>query len=788
MKIELSLSLILLLAVCMPLCGTVAGNETQEFTISGFVYDSEGNPAESTSIRVDSMPSVWSNNGEYTVTGISEGQHTIRAYFMNNGHSVVYRQIYVNQNIELDWHEMKNWITAHALDASGEALGDVQGSSIELVESGVTTTLVESRAEFGPLSIGEYYTIKANIGPEETNTQFVRMKLQQGSLTETHINHFELLQGHNSRYGYVLDQLGNPIQNVQLSTENTSSTTNSDGFYLLENLIVDTVYNVTVQQAGVEIIPSFNETVTFGEGWLNLTSNVELIFPENVSFTTQVQAIQQSPLTIEWEGGEYTDRFSLYMNGMLVYNHTDPYYTFSPQSAGSYEFTIEAVNLNGSTASPQPLLIMVLPESSSSDLWSTGMNWDYEVTHTPLSAHGTHSVTITTLGQEVIYDAFERQREVYLTRVYDEHASDGEKLYKWYDSETLLPVRTYWVDAPSESSYFQEGTFGWNFTTNEGLESSPLDDVISQDLHFNRTNVIGVPGHPNGYDDTYNSVTITENVNVSTPAGNFTTTHISIIDNNDEVISWEYWYNSTVRNYVKIIDRLPGSHSDSVSYVLTDFEVPTQPQFIIDEYTMDNKNYNIDWGEFQGAVSYQLYEDGVEIYSGSETSFELKNQLDGTYSYRLVAKLPSGTAMESEEYVISLVHIVLPPEFNPVQTNVTEGEDVQLSWEPVENALWYSLSLQNENDDAEIIYNGSEPLYKLEDIETGRNRLRVNAGTSDGKISEWSPSMFIMAEEKDEDSVLGGFEGTLLGLGIGAAMVVFSLINPNSRRRSDESE
>ena len=45
-----------------------------------------------------------------------------------------------------------------------------------------------------------------------------------------------------------------------------------------------------------------------------------------------------------------------------------------------------------------------------------------------------------------------------------------------------------------------------------------------------------------------------------------------------------------------------------------------------------------------------------------------------------------------------------------------------------------------------------------------------------------------MAEEKDEDSVLGGFEGTLLGLGIGAAMVVFSLINPNSRRLSDESE
>ena len=170
MKIELSLSMILLLAVCTPLCGTVAGDENQEFTITGFIFDSEGNPAESTSIRVDSMASVWSDNGEYTVTGISEGQHTIRAYFMNNGHSVAYRQIYVNQNINLDWHEMKNWITTHALDASGEALDDVQGLSIELVESNQNTSLTEGRAEFGPLSIGEYYTIKANIGPEETNT------------------------------------------------------------------------------------------------------------------------------------------------------------------------------------------------------------------------------------------------------------------------------------------------------------------------------------------------------------------------------------------------------------------------------------------------------------------------------------------------------------------------------------------------------------------------------------------------------------------------------------------
>ena len=787
MRTQISLSMILLLALCSPLFGNAAGDEAQVFTISGKVFDSEGNPADSTSIRVDTMASVWSSDGTYSVSGISEGQHTIRAYFMNNGHTVVYRQIYVSQNIELDWHATKNWITLHAVNETGEDLDNGLTPTLELVETGESASINNGRAEFGPLPIGSYYTIKANIGGGESEAQYVRMKLQEGSLTETHINDFKLQQNHNSRYGYIVDQLGNPIQNVQVSTDNKSSMTNSDGFYRIENLAVGSVYNMTVQQANIDIIPSFNETITFGEGWLNLTSNVELIFPDNVSFTTQVQAIQQEPLTIEWAGGDFTDRFALYMNGMLVYNHTDPYYTFIPQTAGSYEFTIEAVNLNGSTASTQPLLIMVLPESSSSDLWSTGMNWDYEVTHTPLSMYGTHNITITTLGQEIITDAFERQREVYLTRVYDEHHSEGEKSYKWYDAETLLPVRTYWVDAPSESSYFQEGTLGWNFTS-QGNQANPLGGLESQELHFNRTNIIGVPGHPNGYDDTYNSVVITENVNVTTPAGSFSTTHISITDDTDGVVSWEFWYNTTVRNYVKITDRLPGSHSDSVSYVLTDFEVPTQPQFIIDEYLMSNKDYEVKWGPFQGAVSYELFENNVSVYSGTETTFALNNQVDGTYAYRLVAKLPSGHSMESEEYVLSLVHIVEPPQLNPVESNMTEGEDVMLSWGAVENAIWYSVTLQIDNGDTQTVYNGSEPNFNLEDIELGRNRLRVNVGTSDGKISEWSPSVFVMVEETESDSVFGDIQAYIPTIGFGILIIAVLLVATNYRRLSDGSK
>ena len=64
------------------------------FSLTGNVYDSAGNPAAETSIKVDSMSSSWSEDGSYNFSGITEGEHTVRAYFMNNGHTVVYRKMY----------------------------------------------------------------------------------------------------------------------------------------------------------------------------------------------------------------------------------------------------------------------------------------------------------------------------------------------------------------------------------------------------------------------------------------------------------------------------------------------------------------------------------------------------------------------------------------------------------------------------------------------------------------------------------------------------------------------
>ena len=53
---------------------------------SAALLNSFGDVANSTSIKIDSQNSVWSENGEHEITGVTPGEHSIRAYFMNDGY------------------------------------------------------------------------------------------------------------------------------------------------------------------------------------------------------------------------------------------------------------------------------------------------------------------------------------------------------------------------------------------------------------------------------------------------------------------------------------------------------------------------------------------------------------------------------------------------------------------------------------------------------------------------------------------------------------------------------
>jgi hypothetical protein len=370
------------------------------------------------------------------------------------------------------------------------------------------------------------------------------------------------------------------------------------------------------------------------------------------------------------------------------------------------------------------------------------------------------------IGTETIFDAFDREQETFLVRITDDTYQEGEKAFRWIDASNLLPVKTYWVDAPESSSYFQEGTMGWDFT-NSGEEAGFFSELLPETLHFNRTNIIGVPGHPNGYDDTQNTVSFQENVEITVLGESFLTTYITITDSDDGVVSWELWYNSTVRNYVKIIDRLPGSHSDSVIYELSGYEIPTKPKFITESSNLTNKDYTIIWASFPSATLYQLIENGLVIYEGDSTSFDVERNADGNYVYSLNTLTDIGYLIEGDEIQINVDFIPTTPTFEPFSTSLENGKALNLSWSSIPDAEWYSVIVQDANGDVVEMYNGSDNFTTLEDMSTGQNRLRVNVMVS-GKISEFSSSEFVTIEEIEKKD-----EGFLPSLSLGSIVLVF---------------
>ena len=265
-----------------------------------------------------------------------------------------------------------------------------------------------------------------------------------------------------------------------------------------------------------------------------------------------------------------------------------------------------------------------------------------------------------------------------------------------------------------------------------------------------------MPGHPNGYDDTYNLVEITPNVEITTQAGTFSTTYICITDNNDGIKSWELWYNDTVRNWVKKIDRLPGSHSDSVVMELTSFDVPVIPQFITEDSNVSEKNYVVEWAPFQGALSYELIQDGELIYSGTDTSFEVKDSSDGQFIFQINAKLSENYQIQGDLLTLDVLYVLPSPTLSTSDDVVSFGDKVVLSWESVEDSIWYSVIVQNGNYDPVEIYNGSETEFSTSELDVGLNRIRISVGSSEGKTSELSDSIFVNVEEVDSSSSFFG--------------------------------
>ena len=728
----------------------------QLYNISGNVFTSSGDKACNTFVKLIPRDSVQTGNGgTYEITDVTSGEHTIRAYFLDNGHTTSYRKVFINQDMVLDWYEGHNWVTAEMFNSNGSFLDDSPMSTLKLIEANQSKSALNGRVEFGPFEIGQYYTLRAYYGEIDHSTQYVHFRME-GSTP----NDFDFRHGTNSKYGYITSSDGAPMSGITVSNGTFETQTNNDGFFIINGLEVGSTQQFTFRSGNIEVAPHQIVNVATGSGWMNISAPEKIRYPDPPTFITETQSIPLSmlPIDIEWVGGDNTLFYTLSSNGEEVYEGFSESFMFDSDESGIFEFQIGATNTNGTTNSTQKLLILVLPELSSGDSWKPGMSWDYNIQYTPTSVSpdpdGVHKVKFTVLGKETVLDAYGSEKNTFLLRKNDEYYMDKEKSYRWVDSQNLLPVKTYWEDDPSSSSYFTQGTMGWNFTDGNGQPTNIFDTSSgSIFLHFNRTNIIGVPGHPNGYDDTTNSVIITENVMISTPAGNFSTTHISIVDDRDGIISWELWYNDTVKNWVKRIDRLPGSHAEKVEFTLSGYDLPLTPKFITEDgISLDSNDYTVEWSPFQGAISYRLTQNGELVYNGNGTNFSFENQNNGLYIYELFAVLPSEASIKSDSINVIISFIPPVPTFTTVSQTIDSSKVINLTWEYFEDVLWYSVVVENVYGQKTEVYNGSNNFTDLKGLEDGQNRVRVQALLTNGFLSDFSASIFIVVESEVEEA------------------------------------
>jgi hypothetical protein len=118
-----------------------------------------------------------------------------------------------------------------------------------------------------------------------------------------------------------------------------------------------------------------------------------------------------------------------------------------------------------------------------------------------------------------------------------------------------------------------------------------------------------------------------------------------------------------VRNWVKIIDQLPGSHSDKKVSILKSFDVPMNPMFLTEESNLSVNEYSITWAPFQGTDYYQLFENDILIYEGNQTNQNISNQKDGNYDYQINSIMLSGYTVLGEKINLNIFHIAQPPVF-----------------------------------------------------------------------------------------------------------------------------
>lgn len=433
--------------------------------------------------------------------------------------------------------------------------------------------------------------------------------------------------------------------------------------------------------------------------------------------------------------------------------------------------SVEDVEIDDLNAQASSVSNTLTAEASSSVVWEPGMYWEFN-----LIEGGVHTddVTMTVLNAEPFSSTHLAERMTY--KVKEEHTAAPEgTFYSWWDASTLDLVARY-----SSAVYKDLENFGnvqgylnqsWTY------DGTPMPYKVGDEfsMAYLRWNYISAMGWTVERD--YPGIFKVEGMEeVTVPAGTFNCYNITITSTSADSygsINWNFYYNDTVKHWVKMYDhRYPSMSTTFAIYELTSYGAQTGPVFTIESGEVNTKDYIISWSAQDYATEYVLYENEVEIYRGTETSFEVTSRADGTYVYEVEAVDSGGSVSPSEKGVtIEVVYEVPIPKINNENGNVSSGELV-ITWTSVEGADSYRLFLGDEE-----IYSGTETSFKVTDLSNGVHRFRVTA--LDGDLeSAMSTSLLITVALEDVGDKEEGSDGDgttpilVFALVVGALVIV----------------
>lgn len=740
---------LLVLGLCHPLAVASAEEGGSVYTVSGNVYDASGELIRGpfaggppTRVAIDSLGlvSTVSSEGTYSLTNVPVGDYVIRVFYGSIDQTYTYRWVNVSADTIIDWHYGKAWVQGVVVDGDGRPMATVPGTTpvrVTIVETGqLDDTDVNGYFEIADVDIGEYYTIKALFGTADRSTSFTVREIV-GSAP----NHVEFMLGRNGVFGFVEDEAGNPLAaDVSISPDGRSTTTNTDGFYLFENVTVgfEQTIQATLTSQGGQALTAVKNVVKSVMLWTNFTTAESLSAPE---FLTESGTVASGAYSIEWGAVEGAESYILYEGGASIYEGASTSFDVTGRAPGAYTYAVRAMGNGVQSELSNPVTLDVIGGGGDTGTWSPGMSWTFQFRSDAKGVVTNDQVIMTVISVETILNRTGAAESAYKIR--EVHESEPDVVYySWYNVDTLDLVARF----SDTGAYTSTSNCTWVY---DG-EPFPYEVGSAIPVYYSLKTVVSIAGHP-VIAPTYlnNTFEVVGMEMVTVPAGTFLCYNITVTNDDDGRVLWNYYYNDTVRHWVKMIDRLPTTRADLVTYELISYDVPQGPVFVTEGGERSVKSFDVQWAAYDGAVEYVLYENGEEVYRGAATSYEATSREDGSYEYVVEAVLSNGQTVPGRTLTIVVDYVVPAPSFT-TEAGTVDGGEIIISWTAVDGADRYVLF----ENDVEV-YNGTETSFTVTDRSDGAYRYRVQA-VDGNKVSELSPSLFITFEDKGKEDTGGG--------------------------------